>query len=73
MDVAPFLAWRRRRMLTIKVVHEASGISTRTIQDAEAGAHSLRFGTMRALADALGVEPSQIVEFRPWLGLERSS
>jgi predicted transcriptional regulator len=61
---------RRRRMLTQHGLAAQSGVSQGTIARIESGQRTdLRFGTMRKLASALGVEPSDVTEFRPSLGL----
>lgn len=61
---------RRRRMLTQHELAAESGVSQGTIARIESGARvGVRFKTMKALADALGVQPAEVDEFRPRLGL----
>lgn len=61
---------RRRRMLTQQALAKESGVSQGTIARIEAGHRAeVQFRTMQNLARALGVEPSDVDEFRPSLGL----
>lgn len=62
---------RRRRMLTQQALAKESGVSQGTIARIEAGHRTdVQFRTMQNLAKALGVEPSDVDEFRPSLGLD---
>ena len=54
---------RAARVLTIRELAEAAGVSTRTIVQVEAGQIVPRFATLKKIAAALGVEPAEIVEF----------
>jgi transcriptional regulator with XRE-family HTH domain len=61
---------RRRRPWTQKELAEAAGVSVGTVRGIEHGYYkSVRPRVMRAVAGALGVQPSDVVEFRPSLGL----
>lgn len=59
----PLRQWRTERFMSVRELAAAAGVSTRTVQDAEAG-RPPRFVTMRKLAAALDVEPAQVDEFR---------
>jgi transcriptional regulator with XRE-family HTH domain len=61
---------RRRNLLTQHGLAAKSGVSQGTIARIESGKRTeLRVGTMKAIADALGVQPAEVTEFRPSLGL----
>ncbi len=65
-------ALRRRRPLTQRELAHQAGVSEATIRAIENGQHlgRLRPRTMRAIAQALGVEPIDIAEFRASLGVD---
>ena len=53
---------RRERVLSLRELEEKSGVSYNTIwrlEDARQGAHSK---TLRKLAEALGVQPSELIK-----------
>jgi len=50
-------------MMTIRGLAGEAGVSPATIQLAESGQRQPRFGTMKKIAAALGVEPTEIAEF----------
>ncbi len=54
---------RAARVMTIRDLAEAAGVSTRTIVQIEAGQIMPRFATLRKIAAALSVEPREIAEF----------
>ena len=54
---------RVRRMLTVRSLATAAGVSPTTIHLAETGQRQPRFGTMRKIGAALGMEPGEIEEF----------
>jgi DNA-binding XRE family transcriptional regulator len=54
---------RARRMHTIRSLSAAAGVAQKTIVDIEAGRLTPQFGTMRKIAAALGVEPTEVAEF----------
>jgi transcriptional regulator with XRE-family HTH domain len=61
---------RRRRPWTQKELAEAAGVSVGTVRGIEHGYYkSVRPRVMRAIAGALGVQPADVAEFRPSLGL----
>jgi transcriptional regulator with XRE-family HTH domain len=53
--------WRRRRMLTQRELAEASGVAQVTIARIELGEASPRFATLRKLAQALQIEPGDLL------------
>ncbi len=55
---------RTARMLTVRGLAEKSGVSLAATHEAETGKRRPRFGTIKRLSDALGVEPDRIAEFR---------
>ena len=52
---------RRLRVLTLRELEEESGVSYNTIWRLENGHRQARPSTIRRLAAALGVEPSELV------------
>ncbi len=65
---------RLAKPYTQRELAEAAGVSENTIWVIEKHRHgNLRPRIMRAIADALGVEPAAIDEFRASLGLEPAS
>lgn len=67
--VCSLRAHRLQRLLTVRELARVSKVSHTAIWMAEAGTVQPRLATIRALAQALGVEPGMIAEFRPALGL----
>jgi transcriptional regulator with XRE-family HTH domain len=66
----PLEQWRRRRPWTQKELAESAGVSVGTVRGIEHGYYkSVRPRVIRAIAGALGLQPAEIVEFRPSLGL----
>ena len=55
---------RTARMLTVRGLAEAAGVSPAAVHEAETGKRTPRFATIRRLSDALGVEPESVAEFR---------
>ncbi len=55
---------RMARLLTVRGLAAAAGVSTHTVHEVETGKRSPRFGTIKRLSTALGVDPSEVVEFR---------
>ncbi len=55
---------RTARLLSVRGLAEAAGVSPTTIQLIEQGERLPHYGTMRKIATALGVEPGEIAEFR---------
>ena len=54
---------RAARVMTIRELAAAAGVSTRTIVQVETGQIVPRFATLKKIAAALGVEPAAITEF----------
>lgn len=50
------------RVLTLRDLGEASGVSHNTINKLELGQRPANASTVRKLADALGVEPRELME-----------
>ena len=53
--------WRERRLLTQRELAELVGVTQGTINRIERGVHRPRLGTVRKLAEALGVDPDELV------------
>jgi DNA-binding XRE family transcriptional regulator len=62
-------AWRRERLLTQRDLAKRAGVATSTIYLIEAGRTLPQIRIMVRIADALGILPEQISEFRERLGL----
>ena len=60
----PLALLRRRRVLTQRQLAERAGITHATVVALEKGRGRPQLTTMRKVADALGVEPADIAEFR---------
>lgn len=63
---------RRRRAMTQVDLAVAAGLAPATISYLERGKHAPHLSVVRKIAGALGVEPDEIDEFRPVLGLAPS-
>ena len=55
---------RLRAVLSQRELARRAGVALRTVVEAEAGRQTPRPATMRKLADALGVAPAEVDEFR---------
>jgi len=53
---------RRARVLSLRELEEKSGVSYNTIWRIEDGRQGAHPRTVRKLADALGVEPSELIK-----------
>lgn len=63
VDVEKLKALRKDRVLTLQELSDLSGITLNTIWRIEAGRNkSARPSTIRSLANALGVEPKELVK-----------
>jgi transcriptional regulator with XRE-family HTH domain len=51
-------------MLTVRGLAAAAGCSPHTVHEVESGRRVPRFGTVKRLSAALGVEPAEVAEFR---------
>lgn len=60
---------RKRRMLSQDALAALSGVGKSTLVHIELGRVRPQFKTIKRLSEALGVEPSEVDEFRPSLGL----
>ncbi len=56
---------RHAKFISIEDLAEKSGVSTKTIVDAELGRTNPKFRTIRKLSDALGIDPADVTEFVP--------
>ena len=54
---------RAARLLTVRALAERAGVAPSTVYLAENGRSVPRFSVIRAICDALSVEPSDIEEF----------
>jgi transcriptional regulator with XRE-family HTH domain len=69
-EIAELATLRRRVPLTQGELAAAAGVSVGTVRGIERNAYAtVRPRVMRALAEALGVAPAAVAEFRPSLGL----
>ena len=55
--------WRLSRLLSVRGLEAASGVTTKTIMDVEHGRRRPHYATMRKLCAALEVEPGDVTEF----------
>jgi transcriptional regulator with XRE-family HTH domain len=55
---------RTARMLTVRGLAAAAGVSLAAVHEVETGKRRPRFGTIQRLSAALGVAPESIAEFR---------
>jgi transcriptional regulator with XRE-family HTH domain len=62
-------SWRRERLMTQRELAKRAGVATSTVYLIEAGRTLPQIRVMIRLADALGIIPEQISEFRERLGL----
>jgi transcriptional regulator with XRE-family HTH domain len=53
---------RRERVLSLRELEERSGVSYNTIWRIEDGRQGAHPRTVRKLADALGIEPSELIK-----------
>ena len=72
MEVRTLRQWRYHKAIGLRELAERAGVSTYTLSALE---HSRSRGypkTWRKIADALGVLPEQIAEYRAAIGLDES-
>ena len=67
-EILSLKAWQRRRLMTIRSLAMAAGVSPMTVVQVGTGKRTPRPITIRALSAALGVTPEQVVEFRAAMG-----
>jgi transcriptional regulator with XRE-family HTH domain len=64
--------WRRRRLLTVRALALAAGVTASTVVRLESGQQTPQPRTIKAVSAALGVEPEHVLEFRHAMGLPES-
>ncbi len=64
---------RTERLMTVRALATAAGVSTHTVHEVETGKRPPRFGTIKRLSAALGVDPAEVAEFRAVLFGEEDS
>ena len=62
VDGARLRRLRRERALSQQDVERTTGVSQATLSDLEGGKRGARASTLRKLAEALGVEPRELME-----------
>ncbi len=58
---------RLQRLLSQRALAKQAGVALKTVIDLELGRTQPHFQTMRKLSEALGIEPTEIDEFRQTL------
>jgi transcriptional regulator with XRE-family HTH domain len=61
VDVERLMELRRERVLSLRELEERSGVSYNTIWRIEDGRQGAHPRTVRKLAEALGVKPSELI------------
>ena len=61
IDVRPLREWRTARSWSVEVLAVRAGVSSKTVWNFEHG-QPVKAGTLRKIAEALGIEPRQIEE-----------
>jgi transcriptional regulator with XRE-family HTH domain len=64
VNVQRLRALRQRRVLTLRELEERSGVAYNTIWHLENGKREAQPRTIRKLAQALGVEPEELVKVK---------
>ena len=59
----PLRDWRTERVMSVRDLAEKSGVSTKTVVQLEYGRQRANYKSMRAISEALGVEPGEVAEF----------
>lgn len=70
-EVRTLREWRKERLYGLAYLSERAQVTKQTIIAVERGRSLPRYGTMRKLSEALGVEARQIAEFAA--ALDRAS
>jgi len=55
--------WRIARLLSVRGLEKAAGVTQKTIIDIELGRRAPHYATIGKLSAALGVEPGEVAEF----------
>ncbi len=55
--------WRMARLLSVRALEKAAGVTQKTIIDIELGRRAPHYATIGKLSAALGVEPGEVAEF----------
>ena len=71
-EILSLKTWQSRRLLTVRALAEAAGVSALTVIQLGAGKRKPRSGTIKAISAALGVDPEQVLEFRSAMGYQTS-
>jgi DNA-binding XRE family transcriptional regulator len=69
--MAPLEVLRRQRLLSQRDLAQRAGIAQSTVYLIENGRTRPRLKVMRAICQALGVQPTDVDEFRAVIGVER--
>lgn len=59
----PLREWRLERLMSVRGLEKAAGVTQKTIIDIEHGRRVPHYGTIAKLCAALGVEPADVTEF----------
>ncbi len=72
-EIKPLRYWRAERALGLKELAAQAGVSHATILRIERGETLSQARVYRKLAQALGIEPLQIAEYRRLMGLDEDA
>ena len=64
----PLSQWRAERLMSIKALAAAAGVSNKTVVQIEHGRQLPTFRTIHRITTALGIEPGDIEEFAAAIG-----
>jgi transcriptional regulator with XRE-family HTH domain len=67
MGVKTLREWRTERLLSVRELALAAGVTHKTLIDLEHGRRRATYETMRGISQALGVPAPDIAEFAPVL------
>ncbi len=71
MDVKPLREWRVSRGYGVRELCRLAGVNYPALLRIEQGKSRGRASTFRKLAEALGIEPLQIAEYRRLMGVDQ--